>query len=98
MDLNSIRELLKIFDGSNTAELSWEEDNFKIYLSKNTPNAAPQQVYQMPVTPQAIASFPHTTASPLQLKQQDENQSLMQIQKTYECASPIVNILQGAVA
>lgn len=99
MDLNSIRELLKIFDGSNTAELSWEEDNFKIYLSKNTPNAAPQQVYQMPVTPQAIASFPHTTASPLNTAQtvQDENQSTdANPNKLYEVKSPIVGTFYRA--
>lgn len=37
MDLNYIRRVLKIFDESNSRELTIEENNTKLYLSKNSP-------------------------------------------------------------
>jgi len=99
MDLSSIKELLEIFDGSNTAELSWEEDNFKIYLSKNTPNALPQQVYQMPISHQAIANTTNSIADTLNSAptEQTVNQSLeANPNKLYEVKSPIVGTFYRA--
>jgi len=99
MDLSSIKELLEIFDGSSAAELSWEEDNFKIYLSKHNTNAVPQQLYQMPVSPQPIANNPHSTAIPLNVTQteQSANQSIdANPNKFYELKSPIVGTFYRA--
>ncbi|HPI19326.1 MAG TPA: acetyl-CoA carboxylase biotin carboxyl carrier protein [Candidatus Kapabacteria bacterium] len=99
MDLSSIKELLDIFDGSSAAELSWEEDNFKIYLSKNTPNAFPQQLYQMPVSPQPIASTPNSAAATINLAhtEQTANQTIeANPNKLYEVKSPIVGTFYRA--
>lgn len=99
MDLSSIRELLEIFDGSSAAELSWEEDNFKIYLSKHNTNAIPQQLFQMPVSPQQTANTPHSTSAPLNVTQseQTENQAIdTNPNKFYEVKSPIVGTFYRA--
>lgn len=48
MDLNYLRKVLKIFNESAITELSIEEENVKISMSKNL-SSAPQQLFQAPI-------------------------------------------------
>lgn len=57
MDLNYLRKVLKIFNESAITELSIEEENVKISMSKNL-SSVPQQTFQVPMqagaTPEAM--------------------------------------------
>ena len=66
MELEYIRQLLKIFDESTAAELTIDSEGTSIHIARNRfePAAIPMQQIMMAQAPQAVTQAPPQTAAP----------------------------------
>ncbi len=75
MDINEIKKLIKVFENAKIAELSIQEGNLKIKISKNGANNAGSAVYQnLPIQMPAVSSVQHEPVletPPIEKKEED---------------------------
>ena len=84
MDLKEIKDLIRFFDKSGLAELEIEQDEIRLYLSKNNTVQAPQNAS----VPQPQTTAPQVAPS---AKQEDDDANTIEspmIGTYYEAPSP----------
>lgn len=99
MELKDLKELIKFLDRSGFTEFEYEGDSYRIYLSKQSDTAVPQQQIQyMPVQTQ---TQPQQLNAPVEVKQEPvkvEDKTEPAICNTIEIKSPIVGTFYEAPA
>ncbi len=100
MDTNTLKKIIKIFEGSNISDLEVEQDGLKIKLSKhsNYPHipalpAGAQVVYQQPslIAQETSTITPKTEETKTEIKEE-------KVSKYHEIRSPIVGTFYRAPA
>ncbi len=98
MDINLIKKLIKIVEQSEITEISVQEGDLKIKISKNSHAGTQAVIQQMPaVIPEMVAKIPVTGSSiqeePKLLETKEEKKSNL-----HEIRSPIVGTFYRAPA
>ncbi len=94
MELKDIKELVKLIDKSNLTEFEYENEDTRLYLSKNREIVATQTVQATPVQQAA----PQTVAQPAPAVQENTSSAAENNTSGIEIKSPIVGTFYAAPA